>query len=87
MNYLYPYTSERQSDGTYLVQFLDFKEGVTEGRTPAEAAKFADEVLDLILAAYLDDGKALPIPSEVGSHPFSVAALEGCQSRSWKVGH
>lgn len=81
----YPYTSELQSDGKYLVQFLDFKEGVTEGETPEEAAKNAQEVLDLILAAYLDDGKALPAPSEVGDHPYSVAVLEGCQSRSRKV--
>lgn len=81
----YPYNCELQSDGKYLVQFLDFEEGVTDGETPEEAAKSADEVLDLLLAAYLDDGKALPTPSEVGDHPFSVAVLEGCQSRSRKV--
>ncbi len=85
MEIRYPYTVELQPEGTYLVQFLDFEEGFTEGGTPEDAAKFADEVLDLLLATYLDDGKALPAPSDVGTLPFSVAVIDGCQSRSRKV--
>jgi predicted RNase H-like HicB family nuclease len=71
--------------GTYLVQFLDFEQGVTEGETLEEAARFADEVLDLIVANYLDDGKALPVPSEIGGLPYSEIVIDGCQSRSRKV--
>lgn len=81
----YPYTVELQPEGTYLVQFLDFPEGFTEGATPEEANKFADEVLDLLIAAYVDEGKTLPTPSEIGNLPFSVAVLSGCQSRSQKA--
>lgn len=81
----YPYTVELQPDGSYLVQFLDFPEGFTDGSTPEEAAVFADEVLDLLLATYLDMGKAIPTPSEVGDLPFSVADISGCQSRTLKV--
>jgi len=72
MDIRYPYTVKLQPEGTYLVQFLDFKEGLTEGKTLGEAAKYAQEVLDLLVLAYADEGKVLPPPSEVGGLPFCV---------------
>ena len=68
----YPYTAELQDDGKYLVQFLDFPNGFTEGDTVEEAAANAADVLSLLVAVYADEGKELPIPSPIGSHPYSV---------------
>lgn len=72
MDIRYPDTTELQPEGTYLIQFLDFEEGCTEGESLDEAAKYAQEVLDLLVLAYVDEGKVLPPPSEVGGLPFCV---------------
>ena len=69
----YPYTVERDEDGKYTVQFVDFSNGFTEGDTPEEAANNAQEVLSLLVEVYKDEGKELPIPSPIGDHPYSVA--------------
>ena len=81
----YPYTAEPQPEDTFLVQFLDFPEGVTEGSTLEEAAEYAQEVLDLLVEAYTEASKTLPAASPVGDLPFSVAVTGGCQSRSRKI--
>ena len=61
----YPYTVEEQEDGKFLVQFVDFPEGFTEGDTEEEAEANASEVLSLLLETYSANGEILPEPSEV----------------------
>jgi antitoxin HicB len=60
----YPYSVEQQEDGKFLVQFLDFPEGFTEGDTEEEAEANASEVLLLLVESYSANGDALPEPSE-----------------------
>jgi len=61
----YPYLVENQEDGKFLVQFVDFPEGFTEGDTEEEAEANASEVLSLLLETYSANGEILPEPSEV----------------------
>ena len=60
----YPYTVEQQEDGKFLVQFVDFPEGFTEGDTEEEAETNASEVLSLLIESYSANGEILPEPSE-----------------------
>lgn len=68
----YPYAIALEEGGTYFVQFVDFVTGFTEGKTVDEAAANAQEVLDLFVAAHVDDGIPLPMPTPVGDLPFVV---------------
>ena len=62
-SYAYPATIKKSRDGTYDVQFVNFKEGFTYGNTLAEAQDNACEVLSLLLESYLAFKKALPAPT------------------------
>ena len=62
-NYAYPAIIKKSRDGTYGVQFVNFKEGFTYGNTLAEAQDNACEVLSLLLENYLAFKKALPAPT------------------------
>ena len=72
----YPYSVELEEDGIYFVQFKDFPTGFTEGETIEEAGRNAQDVLDLLIASFTDDGTPLPVPSELGDLLFAVS--EGC---------
>lgn len=70
----YPYTVEAQADGTFLVQFIDFEEAFTEGRTPEEASFNAAEVLSAIIGYRLNKGETLPIPTATNDEHIQYAA-------------
>lgn len=74
----YPYTTEPQADGSVLIQFLDFEEGFSEGRTSEEIAFNAAEVLTGIIAYRLDKGQAVPVPSvaPVANHAAPSPAVQ-----------
>jgi len=59
----YPATVAEQTDGTFLVQFVDLPDTFTEGQTKEEALFNASEVLSAMLAWRLDDAKDIPAPS------------------------
>jgi antitoxin HicB len=61
----YPYSVEQKEDGKFLVQFLDFPEGITEGDTEEEAEANASEVLLLLVGYYSANGEMLPEPSAI----------------------
>lgn len=63
MDIRYPATVEAQTDGTFLVQFVDLPDTFTEGQTQEEALFNASEVLSAMLAWRLDDAKDVPAPS------------------------
>jgi antitoxin HicB len=63
MNLAYPYTTEPQEPNGYLVQFIDFEEGFTEGETLEECAFNAAEVLSGILIARIGQNQDIPTPS------------------------
>ena len=63
MEIRYPATVEAQSDGRFLVQFVDLPDLFTEGETKEEALFDASEVLSAMLAWRLDEAKHVPAPS------------------------
>ena len=65
MDIRYPATLDRQTDGHYLVQFVDLAEAFTEGKTKKEALFNAAEVLSAILALRLDAGQDVPASQKI----------------------
>jgi len=64
MEICYPATLELQSDGSFLVQFIDLPDTLTEGQTREEALFNAGEVLSGMLAWRLEEAKDVPPPSQ-----------------------
>jgi antitoxin HicB len=64
MDIRYPATVDAQSDGSYLVQFVDLPDTFTEGQTQEEALFNAAEVLSAMLAWRLDAANAIPAPTQ-----------------------
>ena len=59
----YPAIFHREGTG-YWVEFPEFGGG-TEGETIELAMKNAREMLESVLASYIDEGLALPTPSDI----------------------
>lgn len=71
MKLAYPYTATLQQPSGYLVQFVDFEEGITEGETLEEAAFNAAEVLSGVLAYRIDHQQEVPVPSASNGRPLA----------------
>lgn len=64
-------------DGTVLVMFPDVPEAITFGVDVAEALRHAVDALETALSFYVDDRKALPVPSDPEGLPtVRPSALE-----------
>ena len=63
MNIRYPATVTRQ-DGGYFVQFVDLDDTFTEGESVEEALFNASEVLSAMLDWHVEQGHAIPVPSQ-----------------------
>ena len=59
----YPAIFHKEGTG-YWVEFPEFGGG-TEGKNIEEAMKNAREMLENVLASYIDEGMALPTPSDI----------------------
>ncbi len=59
----YPATVEAQSDGHFLVRFVDLPDTFTEGEPEEEALFNASEVLSAMLAWRLAGAQDVPAPS------------------------
>ena len=59
----YPAIFHKEGTG-YWVEFPEFGGG-TEGKNIDEAMKNAREILENVLASYIDEGMALPTPSDI----------------------
>lgn len=59
----YPAIFHKEGIG-YWVEFPEFGGG-TEGKNIEEAMKNAREMLENVLASYIDEGMALPTPSDI----------------------
>lgn len=77
MRYLYPVMLEEDEDGRYLATARDIPEAVADGESPAEALREMSEALGAALAGYSNEGRGLPVPSEVraGEYQVPVAPL------------
>lgn len=73
MEIRYPATVEPQSDGSFLVQFVDLPDTFTEGQTKEEALFNAGEVLSAMLAWRLAEAKDVPAPSQKVKGAYYVA--------------
>ena len=80
MNLAYPYTTKLQSNGSFLVQFVDFEEAFTEGETLEEAAFNACEVLTGIISYRLEQGETIPVPSHAGKKHLLASPSAGVQA-------
>lgn len=80
MNLLYPANISKESDGHYLVRFLDFSEALTEGENLEEALLNASEVLTLTLEGRLEEGMRIPRPSKATKTHFLIAPSARVQS-------
>jgi antitoxin HicB len=85
MKIAYPYTTDKQKDGRYLVRFGDLPEAFTEGESLDEAAFNASEVLNLVLEQLLADNADIPQPSAAKGHPIAVpeARIQAALQFNW----
>ena len=60
----YPLILEIDENGTMIAQALDVPEAITVGRDAEEAAARAEDALVASLRGYIDDGRAIPRPSQ-----------------------
>ena len=63
MRLAYPVRLERQAD-TIVAMFPDIPEALTEGATEDEALAEAKDCLVAALGGYVQDGRAIPVPSQ-----------------------
>jgi antitoxin HicB len=60
----YPFTISEDQDGWLVVQFLDFDEAFTQGKTVEECYFNAQEVLSLVIEQRMADGLEIPLPGD-----------------------
>ncbi|MCY4188528.1 MAG: type II toxin-antitoxin system HicB family antitoxin [Bryobacterales bacterium] len=65
MRYAYPCQITPCGDNELVVSFPDVPGSLTSGYSRAEALEAAGEALSVMLAGYLEDHKAIPVPSPV----------------------
>lgn len=76
----YPARFEAAEEGGFVVTFRDIPEAITQGETEEEALAMAADVLTSAMDFYVEDRRAVPLPSdaEAGERlvdlPPSVAA-------------
>ena len=63
----YPFTIAHDPDGWLVVQFIDFEEAFTQGRTVEECFFNAQEVLSLVIEQRMANGVAVPLPGSSDS--------------------
>lgn len=70
MEIRYPALIEPQTDGTFLVQFVDLPDTFTEGGSLDEAVFNSVEVLSAMLGWHMDEGQKIAAPSlnVLGAH-------------------
>jgi antitoxin HicB len=65
-----------KEDGGFVVTCRDLPEAITQGESIEEALNEAGDCLEEAIAARIDDGRDIPMPSALkrGEHPVSVPA-------------
>ena len=81
----YPARFTAEAEGGFTVTFRDVPEAITHGRTRAEAASLAEEVLELGLSHYIASKADLPKPSAVrrGERLVAVSAMGEAKLALW----
>lgn len=71
MNLGYPFKLNSNGEGGFIVQFVDFEEIFTEGKTVDECMENARDALTGVLEQRMVDGDDIPLPSK-GRYKFRV---------------
>ncbi len=73
--FMYPVTlTPDETDGGFVVTFVDIPEAITQGDTEAEALSAAKDALESALDFYFEDKRAVPAPSKA-KHDQNVIEL------------
>ena len=78
MRMQYPATVSRDEDGRYLVRFMDFGWGGTDGETIDEALSESVDCLDELISTTMENNDLLPVPGDmlaVNTYPVAPSAL------------
>ncbi len=59
------WSNENKCFVVFLPDFKDVMQPVTHGETYEQALKNAQEVIELLVESYQDEGKSLPIPNNL----------------------
>ena len=80
LNLDYPVHLETAEEGGFIVTFPDVPEAITQGEDEDEALLRAVDALETALSFYIDDRRALPVPSEATGRPVvRPSALESAK--------
>lgn len=84
---IYPARLEADSNATQLVTFPDFPEAATFGEGVEEALLQAQDALLTAIAARIDDGADVPLPSPVGDdlRPVELPAMAEATILLWRT--
>lgn len=84
---VYPARLVPDSNATVLATFPDFPEAATFGATVAEALVQAQDALLAVIAARIDDGEDVPLPSPLGDdlHAVELSALAEAKILLWRA--
>ncbi len=83
--FTYPARFKAAKEGGYVITFRDVPEALTQADSREEARAMAADALGAAIGMYLDDGRALPVPSapkegeELIQLPRAVASLVAAQ--------
>ena len=84
---VYPARLVPDSNATVLATFPDFPEAATFGANVAEALVQAQDALLAVIAARIDDGEDVPLPSPPGDdlHAVELPALAEAKILLWRA--
>lgn len=74
-------------DGELVVSCRDLPEVVTSGRSQAEALEMAEDAIDVVVSAAIDEGLAIPEPSpaRAGEHIVNLPAQTAAKLAVWRA--
>lgn len=72
INFAYPCTLRKDSEGRFVVRFPNVPEALTDGATKEEALAEAVDCLRAALVGYMLEGRPLPAASPQNGRPFLV---------------
>ena len=67
MRYAYPCVLTPDEEGWLTATFPDVPEAGTDGKTPEEALRLAEDALGVALAGYVHARRDIPVPSALGT--------------------
>jgi antitoxin HicB len=75
------------ADGEIIVSCRDLPEVVSSGASEAEALEMAEDAIDVVVSAAIDEGLTVPEPSTArkGEHIVNLPAQTGAKLAVWRA--